>query len=191
MRSAHDEGLVGYYTDIGKDKRNNRAMLNICATVTFPAIKDQSFDLVIATKSFKSALLEAASAGDDVDLDDIAGEIYSKNGRNILATFKSTLRSFGIDMVGDFYIVADRASVNLAGFGRYYLCCWPHQLDLAFKWALGEMRELMPQSELLSSLDAIRTLTTYCKKRYIVFEIKTVNEKITYITSPNNPSKTR
>ena len=133
MRSAHDEGIVSYYTDLGKDKINNRAMLNICATITFPAIPDQSFDLVIATKSYKSALLEAASNGDDVDLDDIANEIYSKNGRNILATFKSTLRNFGIDMTGDFFIVADRASVNVSGFGRYYLCCWTHQLDLAFK----------------------------------------------------------
>ena len=108
-------------------------MLNICATVTFPSIADQSFDLVIATKSFKSALMESARNGDDVDLDEIANEIYSKNGRTILATFKSTLRGFGITMTGDFYIIADRAPVNIAGFGRRFICCWPHQLDLAFK----------------------------------------------------------
>ena len=108
-------------------------MLNICATVTFPAIPDQSFDLVIATKSFISALLGAAEDGEDVDLNAIASEIYSKNARNILATFASTLRGFGINMSGDFYIVADRASVNIAGFGHRFISCWPHQLDLAFK----------------------------------------------------------
>ena len=98
-------------------------MLNICETVVFPAIPDQTFNLVLATKRYRSALLEASINGEDVDLDELANEIYAKNGRNIMATFKSTLRSFGIDSSGDFYIVADRASVNVAGFGRYYLCC--------------------------------------------------------------------
>ena len=123
LRRAHDEGIISYYTDLGKDKINNRAMLNICATVTFPAIPDQTFDLVIATKSYKSALLEAADNGDDVDLDELANEVYAKNGRNIMVKFNSTLRSFGIDATGDFYIVADRASVNVSGFGRRYVCC--------------------------------------------------------------------
>ena len=98
-------------------------MINICATVTFPAIPDHTYDLVIATKSYNSALLEAADHGDDVNIDDIANEIFSKNGRHILATFKSTLRSFGINAAGEFYIVADRASNNVSGFGQGFICC--------------------------------------------------------------------
>ena len=94
---------------------------------------DITFDLVIATKSYNTALLDAAHEGDDVDLDDIANEIFRKNAGNILATFRSTLRSFGIPSGGEYYIVADRASVNVAGFGRHFLCCWAHQLDLVFK----------------------------------------------------------
>ena len=89
--------------------------------------------MVIATKSFKSVLLEAAEQSGDVDLDEIANEVFSKNARNIRATFKTALHGFGINSDGDYYIVADRASVNVAGFGRYFLCCFPHQLDLAFK----------------------------------------------------------
>ena len=98
-------------------------MLNICATVTFPALPDCTFDLVIATKSYNSALLEAAANEDDVDMDDIANEIYSKNARNILASFKATLRSFGINATGDFYIVADRAPNNVSAFGQSFIAC--------------------------------------------------------------------
>ena len=92
-------------------------MLNICCTVTFPAIPDITFDLVIATKSYQSVLLDAAENQGDVDLDEVANEVFSKNARNILASFKSALRTFGIPSTGDYYIVADRASVNVAGFG--------------------------------------------------------------------------
>ena len=159
--------------------------------VTFPALPDMSFDLVIATKSYISALLDSAREGDDVDLDELAEEIFRKNSKNILATFKSTLRGFGIADSGDFFIVADRASANKAAFGKNFLCCWPHQLDLAFKWALREMRDLHPVSELLLSLDAIRELTTYCKQRDIDFKIVSANEDTTYKTSPSNPVKTR
>ena len=123
LREAHDKGLTSFYTDIGKDKLNNRSMLNICVTVTFPAILGETFDIVLATKSYKSALLEAANNGGDVDLDDIADEVFSKNARNILASFKSSLQSFGVPASGDYYITADRASVNVAGFGKYFLCC--------------------------------------------------------------------
>ena len=91
MREAHSKGLVSYYTDIGKDKINNRAYLNICATVTFPAVPEVTFDLVITTRSYKSAILEAASNEFEVDLDEIANKIFAKNSRNILASFKSTL----------------------------------------------------------------------------------------------------
>ena len=70
MRKAHSKGLVSYFADIRKDKINNRAFLNICATVTFPAVPQVTFDLVIATKSYKSALLAAAVNDFDVDLRD-------------------------------------------------------------------------------------------------------------------------
>ena len=142
LSSAHTKGLTSYYTDIGKDKVNNRAMLNICATVTFPALLDIPFDLVLATCSYNSALLEAAESeedGDDIDLNELANEIYSKNATNILATFRITLRKFGIDPSGDYYIVADRAAPNVAAFGRSYICCQAHQLDLAFKQAINEL----------------------------------------------------
>ena len=191
LKIAHEKGLISYYTDIGKDRKNNRSMVNICATICFPGIPDVSFDLVIATKSFKSALLEAAADGEDVDLDQIADEVYRKNGRTIRATFNSTLRSFGLPADGEYYIVADRASVNIAGFGKSYICCWPHQLDRAFKWTLREMRVVNPQSELLQSLDAIKELTTYSKNRDIIFKIMSADGKSEYSTSPSNPSKTR
>ena len=108
-------------------------MVNVCVALSFPALPETTFDLVIATKSFRSILLESAAQDEDVDLDEIADEVYRKNARNIWVTFKTALRSFGIPTDGDYYIVADRASVNIAGFGRYYICCWPHQLDRAFK----------------------------------------------------------
>ena len=75
--------MTSYYTDIGKDKINNRAMLNICVTFAFPALPDLVFDLVIATKSFKSALIDAAENIRDVDLEDIANDVFRKNGRHI------------------------------------------------------------------------------------------------------------
>ena len=92
-------------------------MLNICATVTFPALPDSTYDLVIVSKSYSSALLDAAADGDDVNLDDIANEIFSKNARNIIASFKATLRAFGIDPTGEFYIgttgdTDDRGSIR-------------------------------------------------------------------------------
>ena len=166
-------------------------MLNVCATLTFPAIPDITFDLVIATKSYNSALLQAAELGEDVDLNAIANEVYSKNGRNIMATFKATVRSFGIVTHGEFYIVADRAPVNVAGFGQHFISCWPHQLDLAFKWALNEMKTIQPTNDLTVSLETIRTLTTHCKTHNIVFQIPALNELVSYTTSPSNPSKTR
>ena len=102
---------------------NNRAMLNICATITFPAIPEITFDLVLATKSYKSALLDAAQDGGDVDLDDIAAEVYRKTGRNIMATFKSALQAFGVPSTGEYFIVADRAEANVSVFGRRFICC--------------------------------------------------------------------
>ena len=170
---------------------NNRAMVNICVTLTFPAIPDLTFDLVIATKSYASSLMEAAEQGADVDIDDIANEIYSKKGRHLMASFKSTLESFGIPSTGDYYIVADRAAANVAGFKRHYLCCWPHQLDRAFKWALEDIRTVHPSGDLITSLGSIRELTTYCKSRSIVFKIKLEAGGATTTTSPSNPSKTR
>ena len=183
--------MTSYYTDIGKDKINNRAMLNICVTFAFPALPDLVFDLVIATKSFKSALIDAAENIDVVDLDDIANDVFRKNGRHIRATFMETLRGFGIQTTGDYYIVADRASVNVSGFGRHFMCCFPHQLDLAFKCALNEMRENHSTSDLITSLDAVHELTTFCKRRDIEFLTEASDGKRQFWTSPSNPAKTR
>ena len=82
-----------------------------------------TFDLVIATKSYKSALLAAAVNEFDVDLDEIANEIFAMHARNILASLKSTLQCFGISTSGDYHIIADRSSVNVAGFGKSFICC--------------------------------------------------------------------
>ena len=40
VKDAHEKGLTSYYTDVGKDKINNRAMLNICVTFVLPALPD-------------------------------------------------------------------------------------------------------------------------------------------------------
>ena len=77
-------------------------MLNTCVTVTFPAIPEITFDIVIATKSYETALLDAANNGEDVDLDAIANEVFSKNARHIRASFNSSLRSFGIPTSGEY-----------------------------------------------------------------------------------------
>ena len=53
------------------------------------------------------------------------------------------------------------------------------------------MKELHPLSELILSLEAIKTLTTYCKNRDIIFKIVSGDGKSHYNTSPSNPSKTR
>ena len=120
-------------------------MVNTCVTFTFPALPKLTFDLVIITKSFKSTLLEAAGDDDTVNLDDLAEDVYRKDARGILASFKSGLRSFGLDTTGDFFIIADRASVNVSAFGVRFLSCWPHQLDLSFKWALRSLT--IPEGE--------------------------------------------
>ena len=43
----------------------------------------------------------------------------------------------------------------------------------------------------MTALVAIRELTTFCKNRCIVFNIKNENNGREYQTSPSNPSKTR
>ena len=75
LKVAHEQQLVSFYTDIGKDKVNNRAMVNICATITFPALPDITFDLSLCTRSYDSALMAAAAAGRDVSLNEIADEV--------------------------------------------------------------------------------------------------------------------
>ena len=54
---------------------NNRAVVNVCANVTLPALSNQTFGLIICTKSYKSSLLEAANNSDDVYMDAIANDI--------------------------------------------------------------------------------------------------------------------
>ena len=43
----------------------------------------------------------------------------------------------------------------------------------------------------MTGLDAIRELTTFCKNRFIEFNIRNENNERVYQTSPSNPSKTR
>ena len=40
LLKATELGIVVFYTDIGKDKINNRSMMNICAGFTLPAFPD-------------------------------------------------------------------------------------------------------------------------------------------------------
>ena len=115
-------------------------MLNICCTFTLPSLPDLAFDLVLTTCSFESALLEASVDDAEVDLDAISNEIFSKNGTNIRATFEGILRNkFEIE-AGDYYVVADRASENPVAFGRRYICCFAHQLDNCYKWAIRALK---------------------------------------------------
>ena len=86
LREAVNQGLLTFYTDIGKDKINNRAMVNICAGLTFPGLPDIPFDLVLSTMEFKSILLSMAESEEDkdkLDPEELANEIFKKNSDNI------------------------------------------------------------------------------------------------------------
>ena len=102
-------------------------MLNICCSLTFPALPSTTFDLVLATCSYNSVLLEAAAnATNDtiVDLEELANEVFSKKGAHIRVTFEQVISDiYGINYKADYYVVADRASNNPAAFGRRYLIC--------------------------------------------------------------------
>ena len=125
-----------FYTDVGKDKINNRAMVNICAGLTFPSLPNLPFDLVLTTMEFNSILLDMAETEemkDKLDPVELANEVFKKNGENIRYAFDHVLSStYGLDPQ-HFFVVADRASENIKGFGKYYLCCAGHQYDNAYK----------------------------------------------------------
>ena len=125
-----------FYTDVGKDKINNRAMVNICAGFTFPAFPDVAFDLVLATMEFNSILLSMAESPDEkdkIDPEELANETFSKNSKNIRNTFEHILKSSYDLNPENYYVVADRASENVKAFGKRYLCCAGHQFDNCFK----------------------------------------------------------
>ena len=194
IKVAVQRGLASFYTDIGKDKVNNRAMLNICCTISFPAIPAVTFDLVIATCSFNSALLLAAKIGEDVDLGAIAEEVFSKHGRHIRATFNAVLKeTYDIETAAQFYVVADRAGNNVRGFGDRYICCMAHQYHNAFKYAQETFRSLQPDCSLVKSFEAVAKITTYAKKRDIKFKVEGEEGRRREGNEVNleNPPKTR
>eukprot|EP00495_Collosphaeridae_sp_1-RS-2012_P007438 TRINITY_DN7163_c0_g1_i1.p1 TRINITY_DN7163_c0_g1~~TRINITY_DN7163_c0_g1_i1.p1 ORF type:complete len:121 (+),score=2.77 TRINITY_DN7163_c0_g1_i1:120-482(+) len=120
-------------------------MLNICCLISLPAIPKETFDLVLTTCSYNSVLIETAQNDelkDSIDLEELANEVFSKNGTNIRASFESVLHlKYGTDHTSHYFVVADRASENPVAFGRRYLCCWAHALDIAFKFGLKELRK--------------------------------------------------
>ena len=136
LRVAVEHGLVTFYTDVGKDKINNRAMVNIIAGLTFPGLPMIPFDLVLATIEFNSLMLSMAESDEDKDKvnpEELANEVFSKNGENIRNSFEHLLKTTYELEPEHYYVVADRASENIAGFGRRYLCCAGHQYDNSFK----------------------------------------------------------
>ena len=104
--------------------------------LTFPALRKIPFDLVLSTMEFTSILLDMAEAEeqkDKLDPEQLANEVFSKNGENIRFAFDHVLSStYGLTPK-NFYVVADRASENVKGFGKYYLCCAGHQYDNSYK----------------------------------------------------------
>ena len=121
---------------MGKDKINNRAMVNICAGFTFPCLPLIPFDLVRSTMEFNSIMLSMANSEEDkdkVDPEELADEIFKKNSQNIRNTFDHILKSAYNLRPENFFIVADRASENVKAFGACYLCCGRHQFYNAFK----------------------------------------------------------
>ena len=112
-------------------------MVNIIAGLIFPGLAMIPFDLVLATIEFNSLMLSMAESDeykDKVDPEELANEVFSKNGENIRNSFEHLLLKTTYNLVAEhYYVVADRASKNLAGFGRRYLCCAGHQYDNSFK----------------------------------------------------------
>ena len=90
-------------------------------------------------------------------------------------------------------MVADRASGNLGAFEKRYLCCFAHQIDNSFKFAMQSMKRRSSSGALITSLNAIKQLAKYCNQ----FESKIV--KFSYTNSQGsevfvhikNPAATR
>ena len=76
--------------------------------------------------------------------------------------------TYDID-VENYFIVADRAGENPAAFGKRYIICWGHALDLAFKFAIKRFKKKFPNTALERSWTAMHDLTSYCKYDHIVF----------------------
>ena len=53
------------------------------------------------------------------------------------------------------YIVADRASENVPAFLNRYICCFAHQLQNCFKFAICTMRNASETGPLVTTLAAI------------------------------------
>ena len=105
-------------------------------------------------------------------------KFFFKKGIHIRATFERVLSDvYGINYKKDYYVIADRASENPVAFGRRYLICWAHALDLAFKQGIKELTDQNKDCTLVVSLNAMSELTTYCKTR---------NIKLTYVHTKNN-----
>ena len=99
---------------------------------------------------------------------------------NIRSTFEVILRNKFEIKAGDYYVVADRASENLVAFGRRYICCFAHQLDNCYKWAIRALKAWDNNCPVVVSLKAMRSLTTYCNRKEqtpIKFTYKSANNR--------------
>ena len=191
-KTATEKGLVVFYTDIGKDKLNNRSMMNICAGFTLPSVPNWSIDLVLCTQEFQSILLaEAKSEAEQgvISQEELAEEVFQKHGVNIRKAFDFLLRDlFGLNPEF-FYVLCDRAGENVKGFGSRYLCCFAHQLDNSFKWAVQRLHQKHPNSALVVTWKAAKCLTSYCNARGITFSFS--RKGVTNSLKLSNHSKTR
>lgn len=186
IKQAYDEGILTIYTDIGKDKVNKRLMCNICVSFSLPAMPDIIFDLVLCTKSYESALLEAAENNQEIH-DEIIQDLFKKDGKNIMAVIREELEKYGIK--GNFFVVADRASENLKAFGRFYICCIAHQFDLVLKYAEAQMKKNFIDGILILSIEAMKEVTNFANSREMKFTYEK-NERTHEITL-TNPATTR
>ena len=87
--------------------------------------------------------------------------LYSKDAHNVLATFEHVLKETYDIELKEYFIVADRGGENPTAFGRRYIICWGHALDLAFKFAKKRYSENATAFE--TSWKAMHDLTSYCK----------------------------
>ena len=99
------------------------------AGFTLPCLPKIPFDLVFATIEFNSLVLRMAESEEDkdkVDPEQLANEVFSKNGENIRNSFEHLLKTRYKLKPDHYYVVADRASENISAFGSGYLCCAGH-----------------------------------------------------------------
>ena len=77
-------------------------------------------------------MVETEDEKDNLDLEQFANEVFRKNSDNIRSTFDHVLSST-YDLSPHHFYVADRASENVKGFWKHYLCCAGHQFDNSYK----------------------------------------------------------